>query len=636
MIEKKYPHLFSPFKVRNFIFKNRIVSAPVGAWVFSPRNFIFDYAISMFEAKALGGAAAVTVGHTEVNAEEDDTDGFGLYFNLKNRQGIAALAEFAQAIQNHGSHASVQLNYGGNYGPSEVTPEFGPPTLAMTEAKIMKTVDQFVESAKRLKQAGFDMCQIHGGHGWLLMSFLNPETNRRTDRYGGSLENRMRFPLMVVNAVRDAVGKNMMIEYRLSGYDPDTAPVLFEETVTFVKAIENEVDLVHVSAGTRGDPSVRVGTFPTYLEPRGKNAPLAAALKKRVNIPIITVGAITEPETAEQIIAEGKADFVAMARALIADPELPNKARHGQEEDIIPCVNCYKCLDNMHHYHAVICSVNPRSGREHRVGEIVPAKISRKVTVVGGGPAGMQAAITAAERGHQVTLYEKSDALGGILKITDNDPLKNLLKRYKNYLIRQVAKHDVTVKLNTEATPALVEAGKPDAIIVAAGSRHFIPDIPGVKGKNVITAIDAHQLAAMLGKRVVVIGGNLGGCETALYLQTLHKEVTVVEMAKTLLTDTNMEIRGGIYTHLDKKTRCLTSARCTKITDQGIYVTYQDGNMEMIPADTVILVVGMQANDDVYKSMLDCAVDVIPVGDCVKPATVLEASRTAYFAALDI
>jgi NADPH-dependent 2,4-dienoyl-CoA reductase/sulfur reductase-like enzyme len=376
-------------------------------------------------------------------------------------------------------------------------------------------------------------------------------------------------------------------------------------------------------------------TFPTYLEPRGTNIHLAAALKKRVDVPIIVVGAITEPEMAERIIAEGKADFVAMCRGLIADAHLPNKARRGQEEDIIPCIGCYNCLEFMHKRHYLGCDVNPRSGREHRIGEVTPAKVSRKVTVVGGGPAGMQAAITAAERGHKVTLYEKAEALGGLLKITDGDPVKYLLQKYKDYLIRQVAKHGIDVKLNTEATPEMVEADAPDTVIVATGSRHIIPDIPGVNGKNVMTAVDAHKPGVKLGERVVIIGGNLAGCETALYMKHLGKEVTIVEMTDRLHADANEFIERAIEPYLEG-IRCRTGAKCVEISDQGVHLDCKNGKPEIIPADSVILAVGMKSNSETYQAMLDCASDVIPIGDCIQPGTVRQASHTGYYTALDI
>ncbi len=468
-MERKYPRLFSPFTIRNTTFKNRIIASPLGDWRFSPHNFIVDYAISFFEAKAAGGAAEVTFGHTEVNAEEPDTDGFGLYHNLRQREGIAALAELAAAIKQHGALASMQLNYSGYFGPSE----------SISRRKVMLAM-------------------------------------------------------------------------------------------------------------------------------------------------------------AEEIIADGKADFVAMCRALVADPEWPNKVRRGQEAEIRPCLECYNCLEVMHHTHYIGCDVNPRSGQEHRFGEITPAKKPRKVIVVGGGPAGMQAAITASERGHQVTLYEKSGKLGGILTITDNDPLKILVRRYKDYLVRQVKAAVVTVKLNTEATPEIVESQHPDVVIVAAGSYHIIPDIPGIGLPNVFTAIQAHQPGVKLGKKVVIVGGNLAGCETALFVRDLGKEATVIEMIDRLHADANFAVGPSMEERLKESgVRGITGARCTGITKEGVQVL-RDGQTETIPADSVILAVGMRSNAEVFQTMYDCAPEVIAVGDCLKPGTIRQASRTGYFTARDI
>jgi NADPH-dependent 2,4-dienoyl-CoA reductase/sulfur reductase-like enzyme len=503
----------------------------------------------------------------------------------------------------------------------------------------MQTIGQFVTCAKQLKVAGFDICMIHGAHGWLPMQFLSADVNHRTDKWGGSLANRMRFPVMLVKAIREAIGDEMLIEYRVSGYDPLKQPALFEESVAFIKAIEDKVDLIHVSSGAIASQSTggSGNTFPTYLEPRGLNIHLSEALKKRVSIPIAVVGNITDPAMAESIIPKGQADLVAVCRALIADPEWTNKVRRGQEAEIRPCIGCYNCLEVMHHNHYLGCDVNPRSGREHRFGEVTPAKNPRKVIVVGGGPAGLQTAITAAERGHKVTLYEKSGQRGGILKITDHDPLKFLVRDYKDYLVREVNKAGVAIKLNTEATPELVEAGHPDVVIVASGSSHIIPDIPGVDRPSVLTAIAAHQAGAKFGQHVVIVGGNLVGCETALFVRNLGKDVTIVEMTDKLHADANWAVSPSMQTHLERSgVRGITGVCCTAITGEGVKVEYAGAKTDIIPADTIILAVGMRSNSATFQALYNCAAEVIAVGDCIKPGTIRQASRTGYFTARDI
>jgi NADPH-dependent 2,4-dienoyl-CoA reductase/sulfur reductase-like enzyme len=292
----------------------------------------------------------------------------------------------------------------------------------------------------------------------------------------------------------------------------------------------------------------------------------------------------------------------------------------------------------MHHNPYLGCDVNPRSGREHRLGEVTPAKHPRKVIVVGGGPAGMQAAITAAERGHDVKLYEKTGRLGGILKIADNDPVKLLVKRYKDYLVRQVARAGIEVQLNTEATPDMIEAEGPDVIIVAAGSQPVIPEIPGVNLNNVYTAISVHQPGIHLGNRVAVIGGNLAGCETALFIYELGiKDIIIIEMTDVLHADANFAVGPSLEENLAKRgIRSITGARCTGIMENGVQILLKGGMVEVIPADTVVLAVGMKSNTEVFQAMYDCAPEVIPVGDCIRPGTIRQASTTGYFAARDI
>ena len=643
---RRYPHLFDQITIRGFTFRNRIIGAPVGAWVFSPDNYMFDYAIDMWEEKAAGGAAAVTVGHTEVNYGEMDSDHFGLYFNLRDRKGMAALTEFASAVRQHGAHVSVELNYGGippkdpspgvYYAPSAYITDCGVEVQEMTEEKIAETVAQYADCAKKLKQAGFDMVTIHGAHGWLPQQFLSPKTNHRKDRFGGSLENRMRFPIMIIEAIREVVGEDMLIEYRINGMDPDRQSYEFEETIEFIHAIEHKIDLLHVSAGGNEHIEDLIRNMPSYLMPRALNADWAGAIKARVRVPVAVVGAITEPEDAEAIIASGKADFVALARGLIADPEWCNKARRGQAEDIIPCIGCYRCLSHMHKTHQLACSVNARTGREHRIPRQTTASQKKKVVVIGGGPAGMQAACTATDRGHDVILFEKTDSLGGLLKISANNPIKVRLDLFRQYLIRQVEKRNIQVKYKTEATPDLVEAEQADAVIVALGSIPLIPQICGVDNEHVMTAMEAHASPDLVGARVAVVGGNLVGCEAALHMLSLGKTVSLIEMTDSIHQDAVPEVAAALDYHLAKGVIIYAGAKCTNITPDGAEILLKKGIYQFIPADTIILAAGMKPLKEESARFLNCAPDVIVIGDCTKAATVYEATHQGYFAALDI
>lgn len=640
---KAYPSLFTPIMIRGKLFKNRIISAPLGAWGFSPDNYVFDYAVSMFEEKAKGGAAAVTVGHTEINYHEEDEDGFGLYFPLRGRNGVAALTEFAKAIQCHGAHASVELNYGGvynggppgghYYGPSGYIAENGAEIQEMSEEKIQKTIEQYEQCVEKLRTCGFDMVTIHAAHGWLPEQFLSRETNHRTDGYGGSLENRMRFPLELLDAVRKAAGEKMIVEWRLGGVDPRLDPEGFEELVCFVKKMEDKIDILSVSTGLGAHSKERV--IPSYFWPRALNVPYARALKKAgIRVPIALAGAISDPETADYIIREGIADFAAMTRSMIADPDFPHKAQLGQQDDIIPCIGCMHCLANLHVDHCITCTVNPRTGREHRVPKLVPAEVPKQVMIIGGGPAGMQAAITAFDRGHQVSLFEKRAALGGQLRITDNNPSKVLMNRLMNYLIAQVKQRDITLHLNCEVTPELVKVQQPDVLLVAAGAVPRIPAIKGVELEQVITAVDCYCKERITGKRVVIVGGNMVGCETALYLKESGNTVTIIEQGAQLHADANGPIGDGLDSRMIDIDKYL-HAKCTEITADGV-LAEQNGACISIPADLVVLATGMQAEQSLYWELIQAVPEVTMIGDSLQVSNLRNAIHTGYYSAADI
>jgi len=425
-----YPNLFSPLKIKNTTFRNRIFSTP------NQTRFKGQVEIAYMEAKARGGAAVVTLGETPISGKYvRQSNAYTL--TLDDPHDIRLMAETALAIKTHGAVPSIQLYHPGKYAvmhtPDRPNPmsamgfirNDGVEVVAMDEEMIETVTEEYANAAANVKRAGFEMCQIHGGHGWLLSQFLSHLTNQRKDQYGGSLENRARFPIAVVDRIRERCGPDFIIEYRISGDELVENGMRIDQVIEFIKMIEDKIDIIHISAGVHESPEVVHMMFPhTSFTEHGSLVPLAAAVKEKVNIPVLTVGGISSPEYAEEILVEGRADIIGMGRALLADPDLPRKARSGRRKEIIPCLRCNRCLLGVGYQDIIACAANPQTGRELRWQTAPQPRGTRKVLVIGGGPGGMKAAITAVERGHDVTLLEKTDQLGGKLKIADYDPLK--------------------------------------------------------------------------------------------------------------------------------------------------------------------------------------------------------------------
>jgi 2,4-dienoyl-CoA reductase-like NADH-dependent reductase (Old Yellow Enzyme family)/thioredoxin reductase len=628
-----YPNLFKPITIRNVTFRNRIFSTP------NQTRFKNNVEMAYMEAKARGGAAQVSVGETPITGKYVRQSS-AYTFVLDDPRDMRLLAETALAISLHGAVPSIQLYHPGKYtvlhskddlnpiGPMGFVRDDDVEVRAMDEDLIEEITESYGLAAAFVKRAGFQCCQVHGGHGWLLSQFLSPLTNQRKDKYGGNLENRARFPKAVVERIREKCGPDFIIEYRISG----------DELVEGGMRIETTIDLVHVSVGVHESPETVHRMFPhmSFTE-HGCNVHLAASMKEAVNIPVITLGGISDPAHAEQILAEGKADIIGMARALLADPQLPNKARNGRSQDIIPCIRCNRCLHGVGYNDIIACSVNPQTGRELRWQTAPRPDASRKVLVIGGGPAGMEAAMTAVERGHDVTLIEKSESLGGLLKVSDYDPLKDDIKVFKNYLIRKT-ESAVNVRLNTEATKELVEEIAPDVVIAAVGSSPLLPPIPGMTGETVMTALDAYYHAAKVGQRVAVIGGGLVGCEVGLFLAEDGRDVTIVEMMGDIGDPVYWRHTIPLVMRMDATPNLeyRTHQECTEITTAGIRVKDREESEDFIEADTVIVAAGMVPNRAVIEEWRDSVRNLFPVGDCVSPQNIMEAMQRGYYAALDI
>jgi len=635
---QSYPNLFKPLKVRELTLKNRIMSAP---------NMLFrtasgkpdDYYIGYIEHKARGGAGIVNLGECAVCDGGYHTPGPIMDFEF-----LPEWSEVAAVIHEHNAIASVELTHAGQngkpqynkgelYGPCETVNNHGARVRAMSAADMEMVAEAYAKAAEYWFLAGFDTVLIHFGHGWLFAQFLSAIINKRTDEYGGSLENRMRFPLMTLKKVRDRVGPNKAIMLRISGSERDPRGFDANDMAEFVSRAQEYVDLVEVSV--EGLANFFANTF----DPWGQNVDLAETIKKsgKVHIPVFALGSILDPDQAEEIIASGKADGVSMSRALIADPYLPLKSMCGKTDDIRPCLRCLTCTESDNLKRHFICSVNPLISRESRLGfgdDVGKAKFRKRVLIVGGGPAGMQASITASQRGHEVILCEKQDKLGGMLNFTDRDSLKHDLYRFKEYLVRQVEKSAVRVMLETEATHELLERLKPDHIIVATGAIPIVPKIPGIEMARHVTEI--YFGSQDFGEDIVIIGGGLVGIEAGMHLRNIGMNVTVLEMQDTYAPETKMVYRAGMVRKLEKLgLEVITGAKCTEVTGKGVKYL-KNGRECLASGETILYAVGMKPNEQPYFDLYDKAMVVQHIGDCLKPGKVDGAIHSGFFAAFDI
>ncbi|MGI5902474.1 MAG: FAD-dependent oxidoreductase [Desulfitobacteriia bacterium] len=651
----RFPLLASPIKVHKTTFRNRIMATPTSLTWQDFAGAPNDASVFYYEDKARGGACSVTLSETTISRKCRASRGVGhyIYWNwdedhMQYMDPGPQLTKVAEAIKRHGAVPSIQLHHAGDvtfpmlnngldpFGPNDFVRKDGVRVKGMTEDDMIFVAGEFAKAAARAKALGFGMVMIHGGHGWLLSQFQSPATNWRKDKYGGSVENRARFPLMVVKAVREAVGPHFPVEYRLSADEHLEGGVTADDAAEFCNILQDYVSIFHVSAGSYY--TARQYTFPGSYQPRHTNAHLAAAVKKKVKVPVASVGAHLDPVIAERILEEGQADFIAMGRSIIADPEKPNKIFPNKIKDIRPCIRCNNCLGRK--YEALNnCDINPTAGNEFWTLNTPSVKIQREVLVIGGGPGGMQAAITASERGHKVKLIEKSDSLGGMLKFSDLDDHKLDLREYKNWLIYQVGKHNIDVRLNTEATVELIEAEKPYAVIVAVGARPIVPKFEGMDKLPCMHAIDAYTNPDKVGEKVVVVGGGLVGCEVAIFMSTtLGKKVTLIEMLDQLAPDANIIHRDSMMEIFEPNVPYRLSTKCIGITEKGVKVVDKEGKEDLIEADTVVYAVGMEPYDDLAWSFKKAkgVSKFFVVGDCVAPTRVKDAVHGGYYAAIDI
>jgi NADPH-dependent 2,4-dienoyl-CoA reductase/sulfur reductase-like enzyme len=460
---------------------------------------------------------------------------------------------------------------------------------------------------------------------------MSPYTNKREDEYGGDFEGRMKFPVGIIEGVRMVVGPDFPIIFRMSADEYVEGGLTLEDNKLIARRLEAAgVDAINVSAGIYESPPWYSRIFPTAGMPMGCNVPLAQEIKKVVKIPIIVAGKLGDPVLAEKVLKEGKADLIAMGRPLLADPELPKKAYEGRLEDIRPCIYCNEaCIGNISRFWRISCVVNPALGREREYA-IEPAKRKKRVLVVGGGPAGMEASRVASLRGHKVTLYEKAKILGGQLRAASAPQSKKPIGDLAEYLENQIGKLGVKVELGVKATPALIKRLKPDAVILATGAIPVLPNIPGAQANKVATAVDILLGRKKAGEKVAIIGGGEVGGELAWFLAEKGKKVTIIEMLGGVAMDMNMFSRFYLMDKLaELGVDMLLNTTAQEITDKGVVAVDMEGNKQVIEADTVILATGFRPDNELEDKLKGAISEVYTIGDCVKPGKIWGAIDSA-------
>jgi 2,4-dienoyl-CoA reductase-like NADH-dependent reductase (Old Yellow Enzyme family)/thioredoxin reductase len=635
--------LFEPIKLGTIELKNRIVMPPMGTNFSTEDGYTTKRLVDYHVERAKGGVGLIIVEGAYVEPRGKSSV---RQLAVDNDDKISGLKELAVAIQANGAKAALQLFHGGRQShsliigtqpvsASEVFCRFTRETpRALTVEEIKDVIVAFAEGARRTKAAGFDAVEIHGAHGYLINQFLSPLTNKRTDKYGGDVKGRTTFLLEILDHARDKVGKNYPILCRINGDDYIEGGITLEEAKEIAQMLEAAgVDALHISGGIYDSP-VPATTGPMAI-PRGHMVRLAAGIKKVVDIPVIAVGRINDPELAEKILQEGNADLISMGRALLADPELPNKAATGALDDIRRCTACDECIARLFFNETIACSVNAALGKEEKY-RIRKARVSKRVLIVGGGPAGMEAARVSALRGHEVALYDKNDRLGGKLNLAVVPPHKEEMKNVKSFLENQIRKLEVRVVLGEAVTPMLVEKIKPDVVFVATGSVPTIPEILGVKRKNVVIANDLLAGKASTKERVVVVGGGMVGAETAEFLAEKGKRVTILEMLRRIGVDMVPMAIQMLYPRLKKlSVAMITNAKVQEITENGV-VYEKDGEKQTVEAESVVLAVGSEPNISLMKALEGRVAEIYAIGSAKETGNVLEAIHNASQMAREI
>jgi 2,4-dienoyl-CoA reductase-like NADH-dependent reductase (Old Yellow Enzyme family)/thioredoxin reductase len=632
--------LLEPITIGNKLMRNRIIMPAMETRMSTISGDVKPEMIDYYAARARGGAGAIIVENTYIDdlSSRSSLSSSGLYSDHL----ITGKNLLAEVIKEGGALAIIQLSHGGRQSiKSSSKYEPVAPSLVMcsvtkrmprelTIREIIKIEDAFAEAAFRAKQAGFDGVEVHGAHGYLICSFLSPLTNLRTDKYGGGLENRGRFAKNIIRKIRDKVGVDFMVGYRISASEYIKGGLEIEEACSFVKSIQNNIDYINVSAGIYESPVFRVSA-PTYVPP-GELIPLAREMKKNVNIPVIAVGSFN-PKLAEQVLKQRDADIIAFGRALIADPQMPNKLKDGREADVRPCIRGNEgCVSRFKIGCSMRCEVNPACGREAYL-TIRKTKKPKKILVVGGGVSGMEAARVADLMSHSVILVEKEDKLGGHLIESTTQEFKINAFEYLTWLKNQLKKSRVRILLNTNATPALIKQENPDALVIAIGSEYIYPDIKGAE--NALIAGDVLKNISIVGKRVIVIGGGLVGSETALALAIKKHKVIILEMTDIIAERHEPVSREAIIRRLQNESvDMFTNHTVMEIGNGYVVAEDKNGNSSILNADTVVLATGLKSRKT--SELTNIIPNTVCIGDCVEARKIYYCVHEAWNVIINI
>ncbi|MDO5424768.1 MAG: FAD-dependent oxidoreductase [Eubacteriales bacterium] len=646
-MKKNEMKLFTPLKIGNLTVKNRIETAPMGPSIqTSVKNLTY------VAQKAQGGAGIVCLGEVLVHGKTGMCHADN--FCLDDENCATNIKEFTDRIHRYGALASIELVHSGRranpkylpegkvYGPSAGDGVYQNPVYELDEAMIQEIVDAYAHGALVAKCGGIDIVMVHAGHGWLPAQFLSPLNNQRTDQYGGSIENRCRFTMMILERIKEVCGKDFVVDVRISCEEAYGNGLTIDDMVEVAKILEQKADMIHVSASTFHNKDGVVRMYPSQFRPHGMNVPFAAKIKEAVSIPVTVVGAMDDPAVMEDTIASGKADMVAIARGIIADTDLPKKIKEGRADDITPCIRCSYCISQSFVPYvkmpigAMRCSVNPERGREYEALLLREEPKPKRVCIIGGGPAGMEAAIKAHDLGHQVEIYEKSGQLGGALNLACRPSFKKDVEKFRDVLIRRVEKRKIPVHYNIEATPEMIGKEDFDAVICAIGSRPLIPPIPGLE--KAMPASEIYEKEGQIGQQVVMIGGGLVGVEDAIELAMQGKQVTVVEMRPEIAQDAPYVHFRTLQLEIEKypNLTVLRSTRCLEVEESGVRVALPDGTQQTLLADTVIYATGYLPLSEEAEGFRDTADDFRKIGDCDHMGQILGAVHGGYDAAVSL